>query len=223
MFPMTRAITGNPIQFNLPIVPITDLAFHKRDDEMVVATQGRAFWIMDDLDLLCETEGRRTDRRRAAVQARRKRPRRKAEAVASAVDAARSAAGTNPPSGAMVEFWLKEKPTGDVTLEILDSAGKLVNKYSSHAPKSRRRKTATKSRSRDRTSIPSQTAGPARVPAQQGMNRFVWDHALSRRDDVPGPDHVGRRRRAVQLIVPGTYTVKLTVGWKNAVADIHRS
>ena len=41
-----------PIQLNLPVVPITDLAFHKRDDELVVATQGRAFWIMDDLDLL---------------------------------------------------------------------------------------------------------------------------------------------------------------------------
>src|ERR1022692_2664112 len=39
-------------QLNLPVVPITDLAFHKREQELVVATQGRSFWILDDVPLL---------------------------------------------------------------------------------------------------------------------------------------------------------------------------
>ena len=46
-----------PFQLNLPIVPITDLAFHKREKELVVATQGRAFWILDDLPLLYQLKG----------------------------------------------------------------------------------------------------------------------------------------------------------------------
>jgi len=49
--------TGKRFSSICPIVPITDLAFHKRDDELVVATQGRAFWIMDDLGLLWDLKG----------------------------------------------------------------------------------------------------------------------------------------------------------------------
>ena len=51
------ARTGNPFQLNLPIVPIADVAFHKREQELVVATQGRAFYIFDDLPLLYQLNG----------------------------------------------------------------------------------------------------------------------------------------------------------------------
>jgi photosystem II stability/assembly factor-like uncharacterized protein len=198
------------IQLNLPIVPITDLAFHKRDDELVVATQGRAFWIMDDLPLLRELHGagpsgdvllfppKETLRGDGFGRAPR-------DVVA---------VGQNPPSGAVFDFWLKDKPTGEVKIEILDAAGKLVNHYSSNAP-------ARAGASDDAAPAIAEQGGggrggfgaPARVPAQAGMNRFVWDLRYPDATTFPGLIMWQGVTRG-PLIVPGTYTAKLTVGDK---------
>ena len=121
------------IQLNLPIVPITDIAFHKRDDELVVATQGRAFWILDDLPLLRDMKGTApTD----DVHLFAPKQSIRAEGGGRGGGGLRTfiPVGANPPSGAILDYWLKDRPTGEVKIEILDAAGKLVNKYSSNAP-----------------------------------------------------------------------------------------
>ena len=105
------------IQLNLPIVPITDLAFHKRDDELVVATQGRAFWIMDDLESAVGSErpgtrGRYQDLQTENGHARGRRRR------GGGGNHPPPGVGANPPSGAVIEYWLKDKPQGELTLEI---------------------------------------------------------------------------------------------------------
>jgi photosystem II stability/assembly factor-like uncharacterized protein len=200
------------IQLNLPIVPITDLAFHKRDDELVVATQGRAFWIMDDLPLLREIKGvAPTDDVRLFAPKETLRAEGGGRGPRGFVPV-----GQNPPSGAALEFWLKDRPTGEVRIEILDAAGKLVNKYSSNAP-------VRAGASEDAAPVIDEQGGggggrggfgaPARVPAQAGMNRFVWDLRYPDATTFPGIIMWAGSTRG-PMIVPGPYTAKLIVGDK---------
>ncbi len=203
------------IQLNLPVVPITDLAFQKRDDEMVVATQGRAFWILDDLPLLRDLkDAAPTDDVRLFAPKETIR----AEGGGRGGGGGRGAVavGANPPAGAVIDFWLKDRPTGEVKLEFLDSAGKLVNKYSSNAPA---RAGATED---GPPAIAEQGGGgggrggfgaPARVPAQAGMNRFIWDLRYPDATTFPGLIMWAGSTRG-PVIVPGTYTVRLTDGDK---------
>jgi photosystem II stability/assembly factor-like uncharacterized protein len=202
------------IQLNLPVVPITDMAFHKRDDELVVATQGRAFWVLDDLPLLREMKGAApTDDVRLFAPKESIR----AEGGGRGGGGGRGAVavGANPPAGTIIDFWLKDRPTGEVKLEFLDAAGKLVNKYSSSAP-------ARPEAAEDSTPVVDEQGGggggrgggaPARVPAQAGMNRFVWDFRYPDATTFSGLIMWAGSTRG-PVIVPGTYTVKLTVGDK---------
>jgi photosystem II stability/assembly factor-like uncharacterized protein len=198
------------IQLNLPVVPITDLAFHKRDDELVVATQGRAFWIMDDLPLLRELKGAApTDDVRLFA------PKETIRAEGGGRGGGGRGAigvGANPPAGAAIAFWLKDRPTGEARIEILDAAGKLVNKYSSNASN-------RPAASEDTTPVVEEQGGgggrggfgaPARVPAQAGMNRFTWDLRYPDATTFPGLIMWAGSTRG-PLIVPGTYTAKLIV------------
>ncbi len=199
-----------PIQLNMPIVPITDLAFHKRDDELVVATQGRAFWIMDDLGLLWDLKGAAPSQDLKIF---------KPKTVIRAEGGGRggggnrtgSVAGANPPGGAVIEFWLKEKPQGDVTLEIVDAAGKSVNKYSSKAEE--RPAAADGIAEQESAFNPFGAGGVPRAPAQAGMNRFIWD--LHFPDATTFSNMIlwsGATRGP--LVAPGTYTAKLTADGK---------
>ncbi|HML18031.1 MAG TPA: hypothetical protein VK419_13460, partial [Bryobacteraceae bacterium] len=201
-----------PIQLNLPVVPITDLAFQKRDDELVVATQGRAFWIMDDLDLLWDLKGAAPSDEVHLFKPK----------TTIRIEGGRggggglgvpAAAGTNPPAGAAVEFWLKEKPQGEVTLEFLDSTGKLVNKYSSKTRPAVELPEGIAEQESDFN--PFALFGPPPVPAAQGMNRFVWD--LRYPDAVTFPRMImwaGSSRGP--MAAPGAYTVRLTANGKSA-------
>ena len=107
-------------QLNLPVTPITDLQFHKREKELVIGTEGRSFWVLDDVGDALSVEWLQRDGRRQAVPAeghlplRRRRTRRRRWRVAG---------GENPPGGAVVQFFLKARPQGEVTLEFLDGAG----------------------------------------------------------------------------------------------------
>ena len=198
------------IQLNMPIVPITDMAFHKRDDELVVATQGRAFYVMDDMNLLYEIRGQ-TPTEDARLFKPKTALRETGGGRGGGGGGRGGPVGANPPGGAVIEFYLKDRPQGEVTLEFLDSTGKSVNKYSSH----------TQERAAQQEGIAEQesefnpfaTPGPARVPANQGMNRFIWD---MRYPDATVFPHMilwsGNTRGPVSI--PCTYTVKLTVNGK---------
>ncbi|MGA3186638.1 MAG: glycosyl hydrolase [Bryobacteraceae bacterium] len=198
------------IQLNLPVVPITDLAFHKRDDELVVATQGRSFWIMDDLPLLRELKGATlTEDVRLFAPKETLRAEGGGRGPRGFIPV-----GANPPTGAVIDFWLKDKPTGEVKIEILDSSGKPVNHYSSNLPNH-------PAGSDDTTpAIDEQGGGgrggfgaPARIHAQAGMNRFIWDLHYPDATTFPGLIMWAGSTRG-PMIVPGTYTAKLTVGDK---------
>ncbi|HEU4643617.1 MAG TPA: hypothetical protein VFS44_14265, partial [Gemmatimonadaceae bacterium] len=119
-------------------------------------------------------------------------------------------AGENPPDGAIIDYWLGRAPTGPVTLEILDATGKLVRRFSS----------ADSAPPVDTTAIPIPTywLRPPRIPsAEQGMHRFVWDltypapEAFSYGYPISAIAHDTPRVPQGALVLPGRYTVRLTV------------
>jgi hypothetical protein len=195
------------LQLNLPVVPITDIAVHKRDRDLVVATQGRSFWIIDDLPVLHQWKDTI-----AQADAHLFKPE---EAYRMAGGSFRipsgAAIGENPPAGAAIWYYLKDKPKGEVTVEILEAGGKLVKKFSSKAPEAA---AAESSGGGDDDEGPRRSrGGPARAAAEKGLNRFVWDLRYPDATRFPGMILWSGNTSGPQA-APGSYQVKLTVDGK---------
>ena len=187
------------LQLNLPVVPITDLAVHKREKDLVAATQGRSFWVLDDLSVLHQWKDAITGN--AAHLYKPEDAYRMASSGRSS--SVGSTAGTNPPAGAVIWYYLKDKPKGEVILEILDGAGKQVKSFSSKAAEG------------EQPAAPAEDGFPtpgraARVSAEKGLNRFVWNLRYTDATRFPGLI-LWSGNTSGPRAVPGTYQVKLTV------------
>ena len=193
-----------PFQLNLPVVPITDLAFHKRERELVVATQGRAFWILDDLPLVYQLSDAAL-KEPVHLFAPKETYR---TAGGGGFRPPDPATGQNPPSGTVVYYSLAAKPKGDLTIEFLDSNGKLVKKFSSKAPVAKAEHNAEPEDEDE--DFPRPKPGADRAPAEAGLNRFVWNLRYPDATTFPGLIMWAGSVRG-PLIVPGTYQVRLTV------------
>ena len=170
------------LQLNLPVVPVTDLIV--RDNDLVAATQGRAFWILDDLAPL-----QQLDDRVAASDVHLFAPERAYRVAGSSAD--RPRLGKNPPAGAVIYYYFAEAPDEEVKLEILDEAGAVIRSYSSEKRE-------------------GDDGGAKPIPAKAGQNRWVWD---LRHEPIPRVEGLmvfgglqGRRA------IPGTYRVRLELG-----------
>jgi Sortilin, neurotensin receptor 3, len=197
-----------PFQLNLPVTPITDVAFHKRENELVVATQGRAFYVLDDVPLLYQLNDAVTTQDTHLFKPKDT-YRFGAGGRGGGGRGAGPAVGENPPAGAVVYYWLKDRPQGEVTLEFLDSAGKLVKKFSTGeaAP-------PPPGPAGEAEENPFAGPPPARLMAQAGMNRFVWNLRYPDATTFPGlimwaGSVTGPR------VSPGSYQVRLTVNGKS--------
>jgi photosystem II stability/assembly factor-like uncharacterized protein len=175
------------LQFNLPAVSVRDLVIH--GDDLVIATHGRSFWIMDDITAL-----RQADAKLAKSAAWLYQP---AVAIRTSSEAFQGTPlppeipqAANPPEGAIIDYYLAAAED-QVTLVFLDAKGQLVRRYASTdkiAPPRQRSHAIA-----DIWLIPE-----PHLTAKAGMNRFVWDL----RYDAPG--------RAGPQVLPGTYQVRLT-------------
>jgi photosystem II stability/assembly factor-like uncharacterized protein len=194
------------LQLNLPVVPITDIAVHKRDKDLVIATQGRAFWIIDDLPVLHQWKDAIAQ---ADVHLFKPEESYRMAGGSSRIPSG-AAIGENPPAGASIWYYLKEKPKGEVTIEILDAGGKSVKKFSSKATEAA---AAESSGGDDDDEGPRRSRGPARAPAEKGLNRFVWDLRYPDARRFPGMILWSGNTSGPQA-VPGSYQVKLTVDGK---------
>ena len=192
-------------QLNLPVVPVSDLTFHKRENDLIIATQGRSFWVFDDLPVLHQwADGIRNE----DVHLFTPKPAYRYAGGGFGGGGLRArGGGQNPPSGAVVNFLLKAKPAGEVTLEFLDSAGKLVKKVSSKAAEK------AVAPVEDDDDGPRGPVGPVLVPANVGLNRFVWDMRYPDPSSFPGMIYWAGSTRG-PVAVPGNYTVKITVDGK---------
>ncbi len=188
-------------QLNLPLVPVTDLAFHKREQELVVATQGRAFWILDDVPLLYQLTPAALKEPAHLFQ-----PKEAVRGVRGGFEIPSGRPlGQNPASGVALYYALSEKPKDkeEVTLEILDGAGHLVKKYSNII------------KHEEGPGDPEAEAfGPPRgsekLPVEAGLNRFVWNMRYEDSTKFPGLI-MWAGSVTGPTAAPGKYTAKLTV------------
>jgi photosystem II stability/assembly factor-like uncharacterized protein len=253
------------LQQNLPATPVTDIKVHHGD--LVIATMGRSFWIMDDVEPLRQiaagvnkrprprttTSQEATDRGVRPFDEAQSRPERvegqllpdvqrasmqtpaasaKPPGAAPAVRPAPIKPFDNsnvflftpapayrvhynasvgrpdwpeyPPAGARIDYFLAN-PSGELKLEILDAAGKVVREYSSVAP----------------GAAPAGRGGgggrrggglPSTLPAKTGMNRFVWDLRYPGGPAGGGDGEGGGFGGNGPLVPPGTYRARLTAG-----------
>lgn len=189
------------LRLNLPIVPITDLAIHKREKDLVVATQGRSFYVLDNLPLLYQmADANKTDAFLFKPEDAYRTP-----GFGGFQLPANATVGANPPNGAVVHYYLKDKPKQDVTLEFLDAGGKTVRKFTGRVPKE---------------GAPAQPPTPGEPPVsfEAGLNRFVWNYRLPNATGLPGLIMWGGSL-AGPRVAPGNYQVRLTVDGKAVATE----
>ena len=203
------------LQLNLPIVPITDLAIQKREKELVVATQGRAFWILDDLPVLHQLMD--AGGLNAAADTRLFKPKDSYRMPGGGVFplGPTATAGRNPANGVVVYYSLKAKPASDLELEFLDPAGKSIRKFTARV-----RKTGEAEAPAPAPAPPGEggfggAPPPVPVPMEVGLNRFVWDTRYPDAVRFPGMILWAGETRGPK-VPPGTYQVKLTVDGKSS-------
>ena len=109
-------------QLNLPVVPITDMLIHNND--LVISTQGRSFWILDDLTPVQNITPEILDKPSFLFQ-----PRKAYRTQARGFRG--KAAPESPPYGVVIFYYLKERPASGIILEVLDSKGSLIRSFSS--------------------------------------------------------------------------------------------
>ncbi|MFO0849196.1 MAG: hypothetical protein U0871_11675 [Gemmataceae bacterium] len=192
--------TWKSLQLNLPTVPVHDLVV--KGDDLVVGTHGRSIWILDDLTPV------RTKPADAAVHLYPVAPAVKWAYGSGPVSGHHRASTTaNPPTGAVVWYHLGDKVKGDVTLEVLSAAGKVVAKAKGKAGE----KGADDEGDED-SPPPGKKDRP--LDAKPGLNRFVWDVTHDGAETIPGAFVDGGSPGMPVSAVPGSYTVKLTAGGK---------
>jgi photosystem II stability/assembly factor-like uncharacterized protein len=191
------------LQLDLPASPVHDLLI--KGDDLVVATHGRAFWILDDITPLrqvtAETAAQEVTLYRPQTALRLHYP--------DAVDT-RPPVGENPPAGALIDYALKAEPKGELTIDILDGQGVSIRHLSS----------ARSTKEVQPPEWPDQIVPDDRIPAKAGMNRLVWDVRMNDPAQIPGAFYSGPTPRG-PLAPPGAYTVKLSVDGKTLTQPIN--
>jgi hypothetical protein len=230
-----------PLQLNLPAAPVNDLVIKNTD--LVVATHGRSFWVLDDITPLEQYEDSIPQQEAHLFT----------PAVAShtvfrgSFFAPSGSVGKNPPAGAIFSYWLKaslkkpdqakpssasadsakteatpstssagiEKTDKDkeeapkITLEILDSSGKVIRKY----PKKE------EPADEGEEDFFSRGGNAGNLPADAGLNRFVWDLRYEGATKVPHAPLWGGSTAGPEAL-PGTYQSRLTVLGKSYTAPV---
>ena len=189
------------LHLNLPVVPITDLAVHKRDKDLIVATQGRSFYVLDNLPLLYQiADATRAD----AFLFKPEDAYRQAGGGGFQIPG-NATVGANPPNGVVTHYWLKTKPK-EVTLEYVDAGGKVIRKFTGKPPV-------------EGQPAPPPTPGADPVLSTDiGLNRFVWNYRLANATGLPGLIMWGGSL-AGPRVTPGNYQVRLSVDGKTVSTE----
>ena len=202
-----------PLQLNLPHTSMRDLTIH--GDDLIVATHGRSFWILDNitpLRQLSDEVAKSPVYLFAPQEAMRWRWNRNPDTPLPP----EVPAGTNPPDGAIIDYYLGNSTKNPLTLEILDDKGVLVRRYSSTDKPESLEKLAAEH------PIPMYWVRPLQVlSSDPGMHRFVWNlhypDPMALEHEFP----ISAILRNTPLnplgarALPGNYTAKLTVDGKS--------
>ncbi|HEY0657911.1 MAG TPA: hypothetical protein VGD05_05530, partial [Pyrinomonadaceae bacterium] len=191
--------TWQSLRLNLPIVPITDLAIHKREKDLVVATQGRSFYVLDNLPLLYQmTAAQSADAFLFKPEDAYRTPGSGGFALPKGAPL-----GANPPNGAVINYYLRVKPAKEITIEFLDSTGKVLRKFTG------------KPQAENAPEQPQQRGGGGEpnLPMEIGLNQFVWNYRLPNAAGLPGLIMWGGSL-AGPRVAPGNYQARFSVDGK---------
>ncbi|MFC4233147.1 WD40/YVTN/BNR-like repeat-containing protein [Parasediminibacterium paludis] len=195
-----------PLQLNLPVTPITDLKLHQ--DHLLASTQGRAFWVLDDLTPLRQNSVATNTAVdllpvKDAVRASSYSPLNQSFPDDMPVTKIKTTM-VNPASGAVIYFHLQNKDSiKNVTIDILDASKNTIRTFYKEKPKL--------------NTSNNQLDADEKITLRNGLNKFVWDLQYA---NLPTIDNVyvegdfkGR------MAIPGNYTVKLTIDGKSYERD----
>jgi photosystem II stability/assembly factor-like uncharacterized protein len=189
-------------QMNLPPVPVTDLAIHKRDKDLIVATQGRSFWVFDDLPVLhqitediAKKDHHLFDPEDPYLFGR------------SGFSSPGSTVGQNPDAGAVVYFMLKNEVEDEIKLEFLDMRDNVIQTYSSKED-GRGRPVRESPLFYEEEERRSSTV----VPSSSGLNKFVWNLSYPGVTNLDGRQILWAGNTSGPRAIPGTYRVRMHIG-----------
>jgi photosystem II stability/assembly factor-like uncharacterized protein len=190
------------LDLNLPPVPITDLTI--RQDDLVAATQGRGFWVLDDLPVIRQANDDLADKPlhlfspgEVAMVRGSRRP-------------ARANEGSNPSRGVTLSYYVADEQNGPLSIEIIDESGNVIRRYSSEEGDFERCIIGNMDQR-----IPFEVEYPTVEP---GMNQWTWDmrhDGLNCIDDVALFAGFGGAS-----VTPGNYQVLITVGDSQSTASV---
>ncbi|HLX46004.1 MAG TPA: hypothetical protein VKR43_21315 [Bryobacteraceae bacterium] len=191
------------LQRNLPTVSVRDLVIH--GDDLVVATHGRAFWVLDNISALRQLDGKV-----ATSDAFLFKPataiRLNPESFSGSPFPVEEPKAKNPPEGACIDYFLKTS-SGPVSLEFVDAKNQVIRRVSSEDPEAPGLGGAVA----DAWKIPA-----PRVTTKEGTNRYVWDL----RYPSPAVEGAGRGGASGPQVLPGTYNVRLTANGRTTTQPL---
>ena len=188
-----------PLQHGLPVTPIHDLAVH--DADLVAATHGRGFWILDDVTPLREARSAGALVLYPPAAARRL-------YYPDSVNT-RGPVGANPPAGAVIDYVLPAEATSELTVDIVNAQGELIRHLSS-----------TKTNKEVQPpEWPDQIVPNDLIPAHAGMNRMIWDLRYDDPVQIPGAFYSGQAPRG-PIVAPGRYELRLKLGDQTLTAPL---
>ena len=176
-----------PFQLNLPIVPITDLTI--KNDNLIAATQGRSFWLIDDLTLLHQLNEVAAT---SDVHLFKPMPSYRMNGGQAGRRGESKTEGKNHPNGVMIHYFVKDTLNINASLEILEASGKLIKKF------------ATK---------PDKKAKEEQLKVKQGSNQFIWNMRYADADGFEGLIMWAASLTGPKAM-PGMYKARLSVNGK---------
>ncbi|MTI87414.1 MAG: glycosyl hydrolase [Balneolaceae bacterium] len=195
-----------PLQLNLPPVAVTDLAVHKREKDLVVATQGRSFWVLDDLPVLHQLNddiagsNHLFNPEHVYLFGR-----------GGGTPPPGSTIGQNPEPGVVVFYNLSEDVDQEVLLNFYESDGDLIKSYSSKEDEEGQPVKEETDFYQEEEVRPSSV-----LSDKAGLNKFSWDMEYPGVTDLNGRQILWAGNTRGPEAVPGTYTVKLYIGDEEA-------
>jgi photosystem II stability/assembly factor-like uncharacterized protein len=187
------------LQLNLPTTPIHDLILHNND--LVVATHGRAFWVLDDVSPL-----RQENASIVSEAAHLFTPASATRTRMGHVGRRRYPIGDNPPDGAAIYYYLKEEPKEPAKLEFLDAQGKTLRSYTSEEKKEQKPGEEWEKEEE-----------AEHIPAKAGLNLFAWNLRYEPPTKIPAAIYDAGEPLG-PLVLPGAYQARLTVAGKTMIA-----
>ncbi len=204
------------LRLNMPATSIRDLIVH--EDDIAVGTHGRGFWILDDIEPLRQAAAAAAATTEAFLHKPARAWRFRWNKNTDTPLPPDEPSGQNPPEGAIIDYVVNGTAAVPVTLEILDSAGNLVRRYSS----------AEKAKApADEGQVPWYWIRPTPgLSGSPGMHRFVWDLHYAPapgtrvRYGINAVPHNTAPSPGSPWVMPGTYTVKLTARGKSSTQPL---